>query len=151
MNLGNCTSCGISGKRYEVDIVVDTKVTLHQTLAFSCPNKNNEMITGDFPENIRSTMQYGYNLQALVVALNTIGMVSINRTHELLSDLFSIQISTGTIHNMLGECSKVIGPIVEQIYQRISQSEVIHFDETDTRVDKKTCWVQMPLMILIPS
>lgn len=141
LNFGNCIACGITGKRYEVDIVVDTKVTLHQTLAFSCRNKNNAIITGDFPENIRSTMQYGYNLQALVVALNTIGMVSIKRTHELLSDLFAIPISTGTIHNMLGECSKIIAPVVDQISQRIIQSEIIHFDETGTRVDKKTCWV----------
>ena len=140
-NFGTCTSCGVAGKRYEVDIVVDTKVILHQTLAFSCPNQNNEVIAGTFPNNITSTMQYGHNLEALVVALNTIGMVSINRTHDLLSDLFGVPISTGTIHNMVWECSNRLEPVVEQIRQKVSQSPIIHFDETGTRVDKKTCWV----------
>ena len=92
-NSKNCTSCAVAGKRYEVDIIIDTKVMLHQTLAFKCPLHNHEVITGNFPNNIKSTMQYGYNLQSLVVALNTMGMVSIHRTHELLSDLFSVPIS----------------------------------------------------------
>ena len=140
-NFDNCTSCGVTGTRYEVDIVIDTKVILHQTLAFECPYRNHKVLTGTFPENIRSTMQYGYNLQALVVALNTLGMVSINRTHELLSDLFCIPISTGTIHKMVTECAKKLGPTIEHIRQKLLGSSIIHFDETGTRVDNKTRWV----------
>jgi len=141
LNFGRCTSHEITGKRYEVDIIIDTKVTLHQTLAFECPNRNNQVLRADFPENIKSTMQYGHNLQSLVVALNTMGMVSINRTHELLSDLFCIPISTGTIHKIVTECAQKINPVVEQIREKILQSSIIHFDETGTRVDKKTSWV----------
>ena len=43
----------------------------------------------------------GKNLQALVVALNTVGAVSVNRTHEILSSVFNIPLATGTIKNMV--------------------------------------------------
>lgn len=99
------------------------------------------MLQGDFPKHITSTMQYGHHLQALTVALNTIGMVSINRTHEILSDLFCIPISTGTIHKMVTECAKKIVPVISIIKEKIIASTVVHFDETGTRVDNKTCWV----------
>lgn len=139
--LGNCVSCGTKGKRYEVDIVIETKVTLHQILSYACPQLNHHVITGTFPEHINSTMQYGINLQSLVVSLNTVGMVSIGRTHDILSDLFCIPISTGTIHKMVTECAGKLSSIIEEIKVRLITSPIVHFDETGTRVDGKTRWV----------
>ena len=37
---------------------------------------------GTSPMDIKATVQYGKNLQALVIALNTVGAVSVNRTHD---------------------------------------------------------------------
>lgn len=45
------------------------------------------------------------NLQAMVVAFNTVGAVSINRTHEILSSVFNIPLATGTIKNMVTRCA----------------------------------------------
>ena len=44
---------------------------------------------GDFPSDVKAAVQYGENLQALAVALNTVGAVSIKRTHEILSGVFN--------------------------------------------------------------
>ena len=43
-------------------------------------NKNSQNNTrrGDFPSDVKAAVQYGENLQALAVALNTIGAVSAN-------------------------------------------------------------------------
>jgi len=139
---GKCSkSCTVAEKRYEVDIVVKTQVILHQVMSIKCPKCDNQILCGAFPEYITSTMQYGQNLQALVIAFNTIGMVSINRTHEILSDLFCIPISTGTIHKMVTECAQKILPIIDVIKEKIIASPIVHFDETGTRVDNKTRWV----------
>lgn len=138
---GKCISCGIKNQRYEVDIVVETKITQHQVLAFECPKLNNAVIAGNFPENITSTMQYGVNLKSLAVALNTIGMISIERTHNILSDLFNIPISTGTIHKMVSECAGRLMSTINEIKERIIDSPIVNFDETGTRVDKSTKWV----------
>lgn len=139
-DFGSCVSCSISAKRYEVDIIIDTKVTLHKTLSYQCPKLGNRVITGTFPSHINSAMQYGNNLQALAVSLNTLGMVSINRTHDLLSGLFNIPISTGTIHKMVTDYAKKVQPTVEKIREKIEKASVAHFDETGIRVDKTNYW-----------
>ena len=51
---------------------------------------------------VKATVQYSKNLQAMVIAFNTVGAVSINRTHEILSSVFNIPLSTRTIKNMVG-------------------------------------------------
>jgi len=51
-------------------------------------------------------MQYGDHLETLVIALNTVGMMGINRTHYLLSAVFNIPISTGTIFSMVKSCGE---------------------------------------------
>ena len=140
LNAGKCTSCGIAEKRYEVDIVVNTKVIQHRSLSFKCEKEDGKIINGTFPANITSTIQYGDNLEALAVSLNTVGMVSINRTHEILSAVFSIPISTGTIHGMVMSCADKLTDTVEHIRQAVVSSVMGHFDETGTRVDKQTMW-----------
>ena len=51
-----------------------------------CPLHGGSM-QGTFPDHVKATVQYGSNLQALVVALNTVGAVSVNRTREILSNV----------------------------------------------------------------
>ncbi len=63
---------------------------------------------GTFPKDIKATVQYGKNLQALVIALNTVGAVSVNRTHEILSSVFNIPLATGTIKNMATRCAGLL-------------------------------------------
>jgi transposase len=63
---------------------------------------------GEFLDEIKATVQYGENLQALAVALNTVGAVSVKRTHEILSGVFNIPIATGTIRNMVKRCAHLL-------------------------------------------
>ena len=140
-NAGKCTSCGITNTRYEVDIRIDTKVTAYQALSFVCQKENGKVLTGAFPDNITGTMQYGDNLEALAVSLNTVGMMGIKRTHDILSAVFGIPISTGTICNMVKSCASKLIDTVEQIRATVTSLPLVHFDETGTRVDKKTYWV----------
>jgi len=140
LNAGKCVSCGVTDTRYEVDIIIDTKVIAHQTIAFKCKLNNCETLTGAFPTNITGTMQYGDNLEALAVSLNTVGMMGIKRTHDILSAVFNIPISTGTISNMVKSCADKLLGTVERIRQIVISQPLLHFDETGTRVDKKTFW-----------
>jgi transposase len=72
-----------------VDIAINPITTEHQVLWVKCP-RTDKIITGNFPAGITSTVQYGLNLETFAISLNTIGMVSINRTHEILSDIFGV-------------------------------------------------------------
>jgi transposase len=123
-----------------VDAVVTVKVTAHQSLVLDCP-LSGETRKGEFPEDIKAPVQYGENLQALTVAMNTVGAVSVNRTHEILSGVFGIPLSTGTIVNMVSRCAGGLTGVLELIRQKISASEVGNFDETGTSVDGGKYWV----------
>ena len=56
---------------------------------------------GTFPDHVKATVQYEPNLQALVVALSTVGAVSVSSTHEILGSVFNIPLATGTIKSMV--------------------------------------------------
>jgi len=126
--------------RKVIDAVVEIKITEHQALVLECPRYGIQQ-KGEFPPDIKAVVQYGENLQTLAVALNTVGAVSVNRTHEILSGVFGIPLSTGTISNMVSNCANTLNEVDETIRKKLTEAEVIHCDETGTRVDGKTVWV----------
>ena len=149
----DCTGCPHRAKclskaciketRHEVDAVVTVDVTAHNAIEVrECP-LHDGVKTGSFPENIKATVQYGKNLQAMVVAFNTVGAVSINRTHEILSSVFNIPLATGTIKNMVTRCAESLKDTYERIRRKMIMLGLIHCDETGSRVDGKTCWVHV--------
>lgn len=137
---GNACPCET---RQVIDMVVKVHVTDHEALVIkSCP-LSGDIRKATFPENIKASVQYGENLQALVVAMNTIGAVSINRTREILGSVFDIPLSTGTICTMVGKCAEKISNAVNTAQTKIINSDLGHFDETGTRVNGKTSWVHV--------
>lgn len=136
-----CTSFKVAATRYECDIVLETKLTCHKQMACLCPMQNNEKITGSFPESIKSTMQYGDNLKAFVVTLNTSGMIAINRLHDILKATFNIPISTGSINSMIASMNEKLNPVLELIKTKVTDSKVAHFDETSVPVNGKNHWI----------
>lgn len=131
----------ITERRQVVDINVEVKVTEHQTLKVEHCMLHGDCRIGTFPEDVKAAVQYGNNLQALVVTMNTMGAVSIKRTHEILSGVFGIPIATGSISNMVKRCASQLTNVVDMIKQYMIDAKLGHFDETGTRVDKKLWWV----------
>ena len=136
-----CDSCRVSETRYNIDIIIDTEVIAHKVMTCECPYRKNKGVSGVFPESIKGRVQYGDNLKALVVTLNTAGMVGIKRTHDILSAVFNLPISTGTIHSMVSNTSGKLEDTVNFIRDKVKSLDIAHFDETGLRVDKKLHWV----------
>ena len=134
------TAC-IAEKRHVIDAVVAVNVTEHQALELPICILYGDTRRGDSPSNVKAAVQYGENLQALAVALNTVGAVSIKRSHEILSGVFNIPIATGTISSMVKRCADSLSETVGKIKDKMIGSALGHFDETGTRVDKKLWWV----------
>ena len=134
------TAC-IAERRHVIDAVVTVNVVEHQLLEIPICMLHGDTRKGNFPNDVKATVQYGENLQALSVALNTVGAVSVKRTHEILSGVFNIPLATGTISNMVKRCANAVSETVNRIKQKVANSGLGHFDETGTRVDKKLWWV----------
>lgn len=136
---GNVFTCG--EKRYEVNAVITTKVTEHQSLQVkSCPCSG-EALSGEFPEGIRAYVQYGDSISVLAGLLSTYGAVSAMRIHVLLGSLLGVSLSTGTITSMVSKCAEKVGSTLETIKAMLTGSKVANFDETGTDVNGKTIWV----------
>ena len=134
------TAC-IAERRHVIDAVVTVNVVEHQLLEIPICMLHGDTRKGNFPNDVKATVQYGENLQALSVALNTVGAVSVKRTHEILSGVFNIPLATGTISNMVKRCANAVSETVNRIKQKVANSGLGHFDETGIRVDKKLWWV----------
>jgi transposase len=137
----SCTSFNVAATRYEYDVVLETKLTCHKQIVCSCPLHNNEKLSGSFPDSIKSSMQYGNNLRAFVVTLNTSGMIAIQRLHDILKATFGIPISTGAINNMIASMTEKLTPVLAVIKNKVTNSEVVHFDETGIPVNGKNRWI----------
>ncbi len=136
---GNVFSCG--EKRYEVNAVIMTRVTEHQSIQVaSCPCTW-ETLAGEFPEGIRAYVQYGDSVSVLAGLLSTYGAVSTMRIHVLLGSLLGVSLSTGTIASMVSKCAKKVGSTLETIKSMLIGAKVANFDETGTDVNGKTIWV----------
>ncbi len=136
------TAC-VAEKRQVIDAVVTVNVVEHQQLELPICMLHGDNRKGTFPADVKATVQYGANLQALAVAFNTVGAVSINRAHEILSGVFSIPIATGTISNMVKRCALAVSDTVKSIKQKVIDSNLEHSDETGTRVENKLWWVHV--------
>ena len=120
-----------------VDMVIKTEVVSHQALEVECP-LSKETRRGEFPEDIKARMQYGNNLKSLVVALNALGAVSINRVHEILGSVIEIPLSTGTISDWVVRFAGSISGVVEdEISGQVVCCPVVNLDGTGLRVNGK--------------
>jgi transposase len=137
-NKSNCLERGFTSEvRYEIDIEISLIVTAHKRLSRVCPQSE------EFIKGISGTLQYGVNLEALAVSLNTTGMVSINRTHEILSSVFGVPISTGTISSMVKSSAESVKETMTEIKGAILEEALVHFDETGIRVEEKNHWAHV--------
>lgn len=138
---GQCKSCDYSEARNVVDVEIITKITAHYTESYKCPMRDGEIISGKFPEGVNSSIQYGNGVKALVIALNTAGMMSINRVHEIMNSLLGLPISTGFIASTVQDFGEHISGIVEEIRVALEKADVVNCDETGTRVEGTNYWV----------
>lgn len=139
----NCkeTSCN-KERRYKVDITITQTLEAYDAYKVVCP-KSNETLKGIFPDDIKGEIQYGENIAAFIVALNTVGAVSAKRVQEIAGSLFDLPISTGTVCKMLARCAENSSDAMSFIKEKVIQLESAHFDETGTRVAGKTGWVHV--------
>ena len=135
--------------RHVIDTVVQVKITAHKKMCVQECLFCGQPKTGEFPADIANRVQYGKNLEALVVSLNTVGAVSINRIHEIIGSVFDIPLATGTIKNMVTRCAEKIKPVLKKIRQAVIKSPVVNCDETGTRVEGKTQWAQKLKKLLL--
>lgn len=143
-----CSKCGnnitnntfvLSEKRQVIDIPpIVPLVREYQSFSTICNcgtcNK------AEFPDEITAPVQYGSTVQALAVYMNTRQYVPFARIKEFFSCVTGIQMSEGTIQNMLKKMAVKATPFYNQIKAEIEVAQVLGGDETSFRCNGKKGW-----------
>lgn len=145
-----CCRCGkslsdipgrVSETRQSIDIPlpVSAIVTNHTSLEkkCSCGHCNR----GTFPSHVKPGVSYGVNLHALVAYLSTVQHIPFKRLVGTLKDIYGIEISQGSVSNILGRMRRQSRAGYEAIRARIEQSSVCGADETGENLNGKLHWM----------
>lgn len=150
MPLDKCPDCGedlsgVSGVRKMTRQMIDISfpapvVTQFSILEKICPNCGHT-VCGEFPEGVNGDVSYGPNVQALVVYLCEEHAVSYQRVKRLLHDMFNIDLSEGTINNIVQRMTKRARALYEKIKSKIGQAPVAGADETGIDIAGVLHWL----------
>jgi transposase len=118
------------------------KVTEHRLALLRCA-KCGQTTQGEFPGSVRSGVQYGPGVKARVLYLQQYQLLPCQRTSEAMRDLFSCQLSPGTVANIVRACASELVETELQIKQKLRRSGIIHADETGLRINKRLGYVHV--------
>lgn len=146
-----CQCCGegfssdserkLHSTRQVVDIPpIEPVVTEHRSYERHC-QKCGHLNRGAYPKGVNSPISYGKNISTLVSYFSASHYISQNRIKQIMSDIFQISMSEGTVVNKIKSFAKSCEWVYEQIRQRILQSKWTGTDETGYRLNGKKAWM----------
>ncbi|MCW8824374.1 MAG: IS66 family transposase, partial [Ignavibacteriaceae bacterium] len=121
---------------------IKLNVTEYQAEVKRCPVCG-QIHTADFPEEVKSKAQYGPRIKALTLYLKHHGFMSYERIQELCEDWIGIPISQGTLVNFTNACACDLEPVVEDIKDKLIESDIIHCDESGIRIMGTLHWLHV--------
>ncbi len=90
-----------------------------------------------------SPVQYGSNIKALAVYLNTDFKIPFQKISTLFGDLYGYEFNPSTAFSANIQAYKKLEPIENQIKQALIQSKVVHADETGIRCQGTLQWLHV--------
>ena len=145
-----CKDCGeeldlsksvLDIKRQEIVIPpIKPKWVEHRTYKCTC-GKCGHTTSSDMPHHLKTHVQYGENVQALVTYLSVFQLVPAKRLKQFLKDFVDLNMSEGTIFNILKSMSKKSDPAYKEIGKRLETSIYVGGDETGIHINKVKAWL----------
>lgn len=130
-------------KRQVFDLPEEVKleVTEHQAevkICLCCGAEN----VAEFPAGVSQATQYGPRLKAQMVYFNQHHFIPMERTAEIMADLYGQPVSSGTIPAASASLAEQVKPVCEALRVHLTQTEEpVHFDETGMKISGKLHWL----------
>ena len=130
-------------KRQVFDLPAEIKleVTEHQAEVKICPDCGAENVA-EFSSGVTQPTQYGPRIGAQMVYFNQYHFIPMERTAEIMQDLYGQPVSNGTIPAVNARIAEQVKSVHEDIRQYLIQTEEpVHFDETGMKISGKLHWL----------
>lgn len=137
-------------KRQVFDVPpVKVEVTEHQAEIKICPECHQTTV-GEFPVEVSQPVQYGERIKAQMVYFHEYHYVPLERTTEILEDLYGQTVSEGTIVEACQETAQQVEPIYQLTKAELTDTQDTgHFDETGSRIEGKLWWLHVVCTALL--
>jgi transposase len=141
-DLTGCAAVEVERRQVFELPVMKLHVTEYQAPIKVCPQCGGQ-VKAAFPTAVSQPVQYGPRAQAAMTYLSQYQLLPYERLQELLHDVFQMDVSQGTLDNVLKRGYEKLAGFEEQVKERIRDSRVAHFDETGMRVVKDLHWLHV--------
>ena len=111
----------------------------------------------NIPKEFKTDVQYGEELKTMCAILNTEGVVALDRLTNFVSCIShgKIQLSKGSVVNFMKELDNKSKYLIENIKNKLLNSEIMHTDGTTGRCENKNACVRTysteKVMLLVPT
>jgi transposase len=127
-------------RRQVIDIpVAGYLVTEHCTWQTRCTC--GQVHQSEFPADVTEAVQYGPNVRAYAVHLNHGQLLPVKRSAQLITELYGLSVSPGTVCAWGEQASQLLLPKVAGIAQSLIGLPVAGADESGLRVASRLHWL----------
>ena len=123
------------------------EVTEHRVLEAHCAC--GKWHRSQFPDSVPNLVQYGPAIKAAAVYLTQYQLLPMERTTQLLHDLYGLRLSPGTVHTSIAQAAELLAPTVTSIAEAVKSAPVAHFDETGQRVGARLRWLHAAVTVAL--
>jgi len=130
-------------KRQVFDLPAEIKleVTEHQAEVKFCPGCGAENMA-EFPVGVTQPTQYGGRIGAQMVYFNQYHFIPMERTAEIMQDLYGQPVSNGSIPAFNTRMAEQVKPMYQAMREYLIKTEdPVHFDETGMKISGKLHWL----------
>jgi len=128
---------------YEARQIFDIEITrvVTEYRAEILEDENGKRYIAEFPSKIKSDVQYGVGVKSNATYMSQYQLLPYLRIKEQFTDQMHLPLSTGSLFNFNKEAYDRLEQFETIAKQKLTDSVLVHADETGINVDKKRVWL----------